>query len=159
MVTVENSLRWVTDEDIEFVSKNARKADRIEWALMWPLEPVCIKEMLKYSVGTSSVSMAGCHRNTVMVLLGLTALPEDHKTANIWAIFTEEIEHLSVYRAWYQISRRMIPILGRRFNRLENVVHSKNTKAIKFLKHTGFTLSQNTRTIKGEEFYPFHVDL
>ncbi|ODS24687.1 hypothetical protein AB835_02095 [Candidatus Endobugula sertula] len=155
---MHDSLRWINSADIAEVARSAREPDRVEWALMDRGGTSCLENMLEEAVTRSNVSMAAVHNDNVIALFGVVLLSDVSRTGSVWALATEEVEQSTIYRRWYRISHQLIPVLGQSFDRLENVVHVKNTKALKFIRLLGFSVSSQPVIVKGEEFFPFHMD-
>ncbi|ODS22508.1 hypothetical protein AB835_13790 [Candidatus Endobugula sertula] len=155
---MNHTLRWINPQDIKFVSQFMREHDRIEWQLMSSSKTSSMETIIRDAVDRSSFSMAAVNNDTVIALFGVVPLSDTPAIGSIWALTTENVELPSVYRPWFKISKQLVHSIGKPFDRLENLVHEKNTKAIKFIHLIGFKILDEPKVIKGERFFPFYMD-
>ncbi|UWQ78076.1 hypothetical protein K3725_12205 [Leisingera sp. S132] len=151
-----SGLRGVTAADVDFVLQHVRSADFVEWQLMCPAPTFDLRSMIIESVNGSAFSASAYYGDQIVVILGITQPQPESNTAKIWAIGTTALERPEVYMRWVKASIQIIETFGKQFERLENVVHEKNKKAIRYLRHLDFEFTEPAVTIKNEVFLPFH---
>ena len=130
-------VRPATPEDIDFVARNMREADRQEVLASVGIEPTLV--LPAYLNEGREVYAAGlCLDNRAEVLFGFDPIFGVERAAVIWLLSTPRIYAHPV--EFVMRSKAIFEEAHQRFDLLTNFIDARNTRHIQWLKHLGFTM-------------------
>ncbi len=144
MIRIDNA----NDDDIYFVARNLRAADKKELSLSNPeLSP---EENIIHSARVSEVVKMGYYNNEPCVLFGVA---RSEYGGIVWMVATEKINEVSKTNV-ARYSECAVREIESRFSFLYNYVHKDNHVSINWLIWLGFTVSD-----KQNEFLYFYKEV
>lgn len=127
-------IRKATLEEAEQVMSNLRPIDEVEVVLMTGKTPA---EALK-DLDISS-TFVGLIDGEPAAIFGLSMMSPNIGVP--WLVGTEEL--VTNAKSWLIYAKAWINWMNSEYESLTNIVHKKNTKAIRWLKRMGFDLLDN----------------
>ena len=113
-----------------------------------------LADHLAADVEHDSMAWVAWLNHELAVIFGAVPAP-DESYAVIWALGTDAVDRhpLLFIAAADEVLRQL---LGR-FPVLSNLVHNRNTRAVRWLKYAGAQFSEPVTLPNGEVFIPFHL--
>ena len=136
-------------EDIFYVSKNMRQADKIEVKLIGGLSPYA---SLLHSYNGSIKKWTVLEDGIPIACFGVGAKNLVIGEGIVWFLGTDRVEKKA--RVFALMAMNYIHKMYRYCSVLYNITHSKNKKAITLLKYLGFSFDPPI-DVKGNMFIPF----
>lgn len=141
---------------IDTLAENMREADKREIDLALGLDPlVVLQDTLRVSWFKRMAYREEDGDIVPVAFFGIATHPEEGWVGIPWMLAAEEAYRykLSIVR----LSKDFMQLPTKRYGMLENHVHFENEKAIKLLKHLGFTVDEpEPWGVQGALFRRFH---
>lgn len=134
------------------IANRMREIDRIECAALGRNPKNALRSGLRFS----SISLTASDEHGPQAMMGV--VPEDLMAGRgtVWMLGSDAI---------YDHGRDLLiagPVILaawlRAFRRLENIVAVENDRAIRLLRHWGFTIGEDIETHSGVTFLPFFIE-
>jgi hypothetical protein len=129
--------RLATLEDVRYVADNLRDADRQEVLANVGIEPSTVLPTLLLE-GREIYAAGLCEDNRAEVLWGLDPIFGVDRAAVIWLLSTDRMYDHPV--EFVTQSKAHIEYAHSRFDLLTNFIDARNTRHIRWLKWSGFTI-------------------
>ncbi len=134
---------------IPALAANMREADRIEIGAMGRTPQTALRNGLAASVW----ALTALVDDEPQAIMGVAPVSVMEGFGVPWMLGSERIyDHA---RDLVRYGPGIIAEMRQSFERLENMVHVDNTRALRFLRHFGFTISGERETIGGIDFVRF----
>ena len=147
------TVRLATAADVRELCDRMRPDDLAELhALGHPGDPF---EHLMKDVGESAGGYAFFIHGSLAAVAGVEPPNEGHPTACIWMLSTDTVDRNR--RLFIEASRIVIDEALRHFPVLGNMVHSRYTRAIRWLRNEGAEFGEPFEVDSGELFVPFAI--
>ncbi|MGL5735543.1 MAG: hypothetical protein ACRCYS_11810 [Beijerinckiaceae bacterium] len=111
------------------------------------------KEALRLGLRSSTFALTALVDGSPHAMMGVAPFSVMENIGRPWMLGTDEVMRHS--RELLTMGPMMIGELHRSFARLENLVSTKNSKAIRLLRRWGFDIGQDVQTIGGVDFVEF----
>jgi hypothetical protein len=134
---------------IPVLAVSMREADRIECEALG----YSSARALRNALNSSLWALTALVDETPEAMMGVSPLNMLEGVGVPWMLGSEKIYDHARDLARY--GPRVIGEMKASFERLENVVHTRNDRAIRFLRHFGFSISDEPVTVGGIEFVRF----
>lgn len=141
--------RSVKFEDIEYMARNLRAADRAEIEAVHGAH--CPLHILAQAVRQSSLAWTAEANGRPFALFGVAPMGEG--AGSIWLLGTEEL--FKYPRALVRGGREVLAVMFKEYARLYNFMDARNTKSIAWLRRMGFTVHEPQPY--GAAGLPFHL--
>ncbi len=134
---------------IPALAANMREADRIEIGAFGRTPRTALRSGLAASVW----ALTALVDDEPHAMMGVAPVNVMEGVGVPWMLGSEKIyDHA---RDLVRYGPSIIAEMRQSFERLENMVHCDNTRAIRFLRHFGFHISDKRETISGIDFVRF----
>ncbi len=143
-------IRRPTQEDIDYLSKHARKADVEE---VYHFGGHTVEEILKVTPGLKEDHFAWVVEGKLVAMYGVAKHPGVNA---IWMLATDEFEK---YKKTFRVGcKKVVEDMLNEHGHLMNYVHAKHDKALKWLKWLGFRVfSPEPVGLNGELYCRFEM--
>ena len=157
MILDEIKISKVENLHVVDISINARQADRREWFLQSSADPHPLTSLIHNSVKYSALSFAIEHDESTIAIFGLVHSEIQPFRGKVWAIFSNKIEERRYHITLVRKTQSVIEKLLESYSILENYVHAKNLRGIRFLRSAGFTVTNQVKKYMEEDFFYFYI--
>ena len=136
-------VRKSESKDIAYLAQHMRKCDVDEvWAAAHKTPEEALREGMDHSIYCRT-----CENGNPILMFGIVPHSICGHSASVWMLSTDDIEKIKI--KFLRHNKEYLDEMLCYYSRLENFVHSKNTKSVQWLKCLGATI---------EEARPYGVD-
>ena len=136
--------------DAIYLGPRLRKPDQIEVKVTGKTPEEAINDGF---TNPNAKIYTGVDKNSTPVFIfGSVRCPHDENAGVVWMLGSDELDKNA--RSFLKISKQWIDEISKDYNYVYNLVHKDNTKSIRWLKWSGFTVdTSRTYNKDGEDFY------
>ena len=136
-------------DHVSALAARMREADRLEVGAFGKTP----ERALRLGLSSSLWALTATVDDEPHAMMGVSSLNMIDGVGVPWMLGSDLIyEH---GRDLLRYGPRIIAEMGRGFERLENAVHIENARALRFLRHFGFQISEKQETFGGLQFVRF----
>lgn len=142
-------VRETQDGDAEDLAPRLREMDVFEAKCVIGIDVV---DALKGSIDKADTAWTYLIDGKIYAICGISYHPPSYGC--IWQVGSKEVEEN--VRDYLVATKQFVALQKERFSTIMNVVHSKNEKSIRYIRHMGFTFAENPVPVGGEPFLYFY---